>query len=402
MTGRYRWVLQVLRWGLCIGLIIYLIWQVPWYDHVRLADSDERVRLLGPEAGNFIVKLDGEAAVLPAEAVRHVEVGGERVPDVEPGFPTVLVQTDKRLALLAILLFAPVPILAAIRLTWMLRVREVALSVWNSVKLTFAGNFFNFALPGMTGGDLVKAYYVTRFTTRKTEAVTLVFLDRVIGLTGFVFISTAMIPFTRDPSQFEELAAPLLTIVVCLFVGAVVVFSARIRKALRFRALLNRLPMSAQLQRVAEATLAMRQHKLRVVLSLAITLVLQCFVLISAAVMAWALHMQGSFSYFFIYVAIGFLIAALPLAPQGLGVMESAYVLFFTYDGQNTASQAVALALLVRLIQLVWALPGALVPLLGAHVPSRTDLEKLEQLEPPPSSLAAPDTSSEVSPSSVQ
>jgi uncharacterized protein (TIRG00374 family) len=403
MKGRYRWVLQVLRWGICVALIAYLVTRVPWYDHVRLADAEQtRARLLEVEDDQFIVELDGETRKLPSEAIRHVEVGGQLVPDIEPGFPTVLVQTDKRLAIWSILLFAPVPLLAAIRLTWMLRVRDVHLSIWNSVKLTFAGNFFNFALPGMTGGDLVKAYYVTRFTKRKTEAVTLVFLDRVIGLMGFVFISSTMIIFARDPGQFRDLAIPLLVIVSGLVVGGTIVFSSRIRKALRFRALLERLPLSAQLQRVAEATLAMREHKLLVTLSLAITLVLQCFVLASAAVMAWALHMNGTFTYFFVYVAIGFLIAALPTAPQGLGVVESAYVLFFTYGGQNTASQAVALALLVRLIQLVWAVPGVLVPLLGAHVPNRSELEKLENLEAPPAAPAEPGGPSEVSTSTPQ
>ena len=63
--------------------------------------------------------------------------------------------------------------------------------------------------------------------------------------------------------------------------------------------------------------------------------------------------------------------------------MEYFYVLFFAHGGMdNDPSQAVALALLVRLTQLFWAVPGVLVPLLGAHVPNKTDLAALDEQAP--------------------
>ncbi len=79
---------------------------------------------------------------------------------------------------------------------------------------------------------------------------------------------------------------------------------------------------------------------------------------------------------------IGFLISAIPIAPpQGFGVMESFFVLFFVKNGLSTASQAVTFALALRLIQLIWALPGVLVPLLGAHLPSKTELAQMESAD---------------------
>jgi uncharacterized membrane protein YbhN (UPF0104 family) len=124
----------------------------------------------------------------------------------------------------------------------------------------------------------------------------------------------------------------------------------------------------------------MRQHKGLVILSLANTVVLQLFVVIAAYEMSRALHMKGAFELYFIGVPIGFLVVAVPiLPPQGLGIMEYVYVLFFTRGGLNPNSAAVAFALANRLIQLVWALPGVLVPLLGAHLPSHKQLEELER-----------------------
>jgi hypothetical protein len=63
--------------------------------------------------------------------------------------------------------------------------------------------------------------------------------------------------------------------------------------------------------------------------------------------------------------------------------MEAAYIQFFCRgELQNDPSQALALAVAVRLIQLVWALPGVLVPLLGAHLPRRNELAVLETAPP--------------------
>ena len=83
--------------------------------------------------------------------------------------------------------------------------------------------------------------------------------------------------------------------------------------------------------------------------------------------------------HFLLVAASGFPIAAIPInPPRGVGVMESAYILFFATAGYATNQQAFAFALAVRLIALVWALPGVLVPLLGAHLPSKAELAEME------------------------
>jgi uncharacterized protein (TIRG00374 family) len=379
--GRHRLILLVLRYGLCAAAIVWLVMTVPWHDHVRLNDARRtRVRLIAQRGGEFVVEQDGREQVLAAEQVHWIRAAGRSVPDIEYGIRSVVRNSDKLKALWAVLLFAPVPLLAAVRLVWMLRIADVGISWWNSVILTFAGNFFNFALPGMTGGDVVKAYYITRLTTRKTEAVTTVLLDRVIGLTSFVAMAAIMILLTRNPAEFADLALMLAAILLGLAALAVVVFSRRIRRRLHLREILQRLPMASQLERVAQATLAMRQRKLLVGLALLITFLLQSIVIVSAIVMADALRMQVRFGFFFIYIAIGFVIAAIPITPpQAIGIMEFFYVQVFTSGGENSASQALALAVAVRLIQLVWALPGILVPLTGGPRPQSAELRATSQ-----------------------
>lgn len=376
-----RWVMPFLRYGLCAVAIIYLYSKVNWYDRVRLAGEPEVwVRLIEHSGDQFIIERAGQRETITVEHVHQLRVGDQDVPEIEYGIPTVVAQTDKLWALWSIIIFFPVLMLQTGRLVVMLAIQGVRLSFWTSTKLTFAGNFFNFALPGTTGGDLIKAYYITYYTPLKTEAVTTVFLDRAIGLLGLVMLAGAAIALTRNPEQFRQLITTLVIICGCLGLGSLVVFSRRLRGALRLRELAARLPMGDQLLRVGGATVAMRHHKMLVVLSLLMTLVLQAIVMYSAFIMARAMGMKGDVSYYFIYISIGFLIAAIPISPpQAFGIMEAAYIQFFAMGSLgNDASQAVALALAVRLIQLVWALPGILVPLLGAHLPRKEELATLK------------------------
>lgn len=378
-----RWVLPLLRYGLCLVALLYLYFHVDWHDYVTLT-SGQRVRLIAEGPESIEVLRDGKPATVPRSEIK-VLPGPEREPAIEFGIKRVVSQIRWNTAVLSLLIFLPVPFFSALRLVWMLAIQEVRLDWWQSVKLTFAGNFFNFALPGTTGGDLFKAYYITRFTHHKTEAVTTIFLDRVIGLLGLMFMATAMFAYAWkridwEPAYRNSLATGLLVIWCGLAVGCIFVFSARLRHAIGLPKLAGRLPASEHLLRIGRATVAMRKHAVLVIMSLGVTIALQTLVVLSGFVMARALGMAGSFELYFICIPIGFLIAAVPISPpQAFGVLEYAYIQFFAHHGLNPKSVAVAFALAIRLIQLVWALPGVLVPLLGLHVPSEKEFEQLEQ-----------------------
>lgn len=380
-------LLGAFRYGLLAVAIIYLALNVPWYDYVTLADGETRVRLLedrSETSGEVVVLRDGAAVVLSVDEVHRLMDG--TVIDKQLGIASVVRSLDGSRALLALLIFLPVPLLQSLRLVWMLAIQEVPLTYFTSVKLSFVGNFFNFALPGTTGGDLIKAYYLTQYTHRKTEAVTTIFLDRMVGLLGLLVLAGSMILVQWNNPQVGQWSLMLATIVVLLGIGATVVLSSRVRRGLRLRELAEQLPAGPHLVRVGRAMVAMGRHKVYVAGCLGLTLSLQLCVFISAIVMARALGMDGGFFHYLMFLPIGFMLASLPIAPpQGFGVMEWAFVEFFTGSGfMNHASQALALALALRITQLVWALPGALVPLLGAHVPRSDELERFESDEAAP------------------
>jgi glycosyltransferase 2 family protein len=282
-------------------------------------------------------------------------------------------QMPVSLTVAAILVFAPVLFLCSVRLVVIMTTQGIRLSVWEAVKLTYAGAFLNFAMPGMTGGDVYKAYGVTRVTHRKTEAVTAVFLDRVIGLGSLMTIAGVMsvVGWTLK-MEIGWAARAIGAILIAMIVGGGLFFSYSFRKLIRYDKIIERLPLGHQLKRVDQAAFILRQHKSKVAIALGLTVALQMFSMASLTIVAVALGMDtSSYVPYFVYIPLGMVIRAIPISIQGIGPMDGVYTLFFVDSGLGTPPQVQILALAVRLLDLLWSIPGGLVLLTGRELPPK-------------------------------
>ena len=80
------------------------------------------------------------------------------------------------------------------------------------------GEFFNTVIPGMVGGDVVKAYCVMRQTTHKAHVLVSVFVDRLLGVCAMVFTAAVMLALllamgVRD-RDLLRVTAPSVTVLV--------------------------------------------------------------------------------------------------------------------------------------------------------------------------------------------
>lgn len=82
-------------------------------------------------------------------------------------------------------------VLAGIRWQILLRVQGVHLSWWRLYGLLMVGLFFSLFIPGGTGGDLIKGYYLLKEAPvgRKTSAALSVVMDRLLGLLGVAILA---------------------------------------------------------------------------------------------------------------------------------------------------------------------------------------------------------------------
>ena len=94
---------------------------------------------------------------------------------------------------LSILLVGVTILIGVIRWRMVLEVQGLHLPMSRAAGISFVAQFFNSFLLGSTGGDLMKAYYAARETHhKKAEAVTTVFVDRLMGLWSMLLFAALM------------------------------------------------------------------------------------------------------------------------------------------------------------------------------------------------------------------
>jgi uncharacterized protein (TIRG00374 family) len=391
--GNKRILQYTLRAVIGVGVMLLVLRSVSLDDWATLPSGD-RVRVLDWAEVQDDPRVEDPARadeirihVQREEGAEPVEIGLDEVarnddgtPRVSVGLATAARSADPTWIWLSILAFAPAPLLQSIRFRWMVQAQEIELSLWEAMKLVYAGNFLNFVALGSTGGDVFKAYYVSTHTDRKTEAVTTVLLDRAVGMVSLVFFAMVVMLLRPDDPKIRPWIPIVALILAGLVAGVFVAFSRRARALLRVDDWIGRLPFAEQVKRIDAATHRMRHHPRRLLAALGLSMVLQGCAIASFMLAGMGLGMHGSVAAipdYVIYLSIGMLVAAVPISYQGLGTLDATLQVFFRGVYGNF-SQILFLGFAIRLVQLLWSLPGALVPLTGSHGPSP---EKLAQLK---------------------
>lgn len=286
----------------------------------------------------------------------------------------VLRDADWRWLAASVVALAPIPFGLALRIQWLMNANGIGLSLRRALAVTFAGNFANFVLPGQTSGDVIKAVLIARETDRRHEAATIVFFDRVVGLVNILILSGAMLLINwRDPAV-KVWGRSIGVLLAAMVVPGVLYFSMSFRRAIGWDRLVDRLPLSAHIRRIDNAVLAYRDHRGVVVRCLAMSVMLQVFAILSTYCIGVALGVVGrnlgyTFQVYLLYIPLCWIVGALPLSPQGIGLVEAAYVqLLFHAAGFGTAEGATMISLLNRVVTLLWALPGVVVYLRARRV----------------------------------
>src|SRR5213076_3247083 len=100
---------------------------------------------------------------------------------------------------IAILAYGVVEIAAAFRWYVLLKVQKIHLTLPRLLALFLIGMFYNQFLPGGTGGDIIRSYYLLKETPgKKAGALLAVVFDRFIGLVALVAVTATLIALRYD------------------------------------------------------------------------------------------------------------------------------------------------------------------------------------------------------------
>lgn len=270
-----------------------------------------------------------------------------------------------------VMLFLVCLSLATLRWHVLLRAQGLNLPITRTFSLGFIGHFFNSFLFGVTGGDLVKAYYVARETNqKKTEAISTIFLDRIIGLLALlILIAVIMVCRIKFFLAYRETQVALVffgcvTLAACC--GLAVVFSQNLfEKWPLFVRLKEKTAFGAILSRVYDAFQVGLTRPSVLLKTMSLSLLNHIILICSIACLGHALGIKITFIDYLTTMLIVNAVAAIPLTPGGLGTRETVAKFLLGVLGVQ-ASRAVLLSLLLYGSQMVWSLVGGLVYLVFA------------------------------------
>ena len=360
----------VARLAVMAALVAYVVSQADLYDAVRPAPGGKPLRIVRETPVGMVVRDPdgGERLILredfrPGGAVRVAGILtiGRRLAD-HWGWAVA--------ALAVMMLQSP---LGAIRWRLLLGVQGIHITLAESLRLTWIGWFFNNWLPGATGGDFVKAYYIAGQTHHKPEAVTVVFLDRLIGLVAMCMMGAAAVAVSFSDERVRAAQIIVGAFLAAVILAAVVFYSRTLRRLLRIDRLLAVLPLRATVEKVDRALFVYRYHKAKVAISVAYSWGAQVVSVLAMWWLATGLGSLAAWYHYFVSMPVVWIGWSLIPVPGGFGVAETLAQKLFgpgvlggaaPLPAAEAATLALAMMLAYRAVQLVVSLPGGVLYLM--------------------------------------
>jgi glycosyltransferase 2 family protein len=238
-------------------------------------------------------------------------------------------------------------------------------SIGYTLPLSLIGMFFNFAMPGGVGGDVMKGFYLLQDHPRqKFAGAVSIFMDRMMGF--FVMIATAFFALFFNWSRVSEspqLRSIALGVSILFFVFLVFYFlslSRLLQNSTLGQLLFEKLPGGSKLRALYDALHAYRKAPGALALAALLSFVNQIGIVIFVIAVSRAMNVQEiPIQVYFFLVPVGVVVQALPISPAGIGVGQAAfYFLFNLYLGRESQLGPTAVTAM-QILSFFWGLFGA-------------------------------------------
>jgi glycosyltransferase 2 family protein len=268
----------------------------------------------------------------------------------------------------------------------LLRTQSIHIGIPAIIKLYYLGLYYNNVMPGSVGGDLLKAWYVTKHTDRRFEGVLSVVVDRVVGLATTLLIAASAAAciliaeghFTvrHDSGASAARRSPQALVSTVLWIGLVLVllFLASLlypRSRAWLKRMANRLATDWRtwVAKGKKAAAVYCSKPLTILWTILLTVVGQGVVVVAFWYLGGQLGIKAGLAYYLLIFPATWVLGAVPISIAGLGVLEGGMVVMFMVLTGADRDAATALAICQRLVWGLTSLPGGFIHLLGAHLP---------------------------------
>lgn len=224
------------------------------------------------------------------------------------------------------------------RLTLLLRSQRRELPFRASLTLVVISVFFSLCIPGGTGGDLVKLYYLARENpSRSIEIATVIVVDRAVGLFSMLLLVTALalvhLRLLLEGGPVAVLAIAAFSGLLLVILLAALSWSSSIRAVPLYRWLTTRAPLHRVLARGLDALHEFRTHRDAVFRAVGLSTLGQLALAIAFAAAGTVLVPGCPILLTPFLSLLGLVANWVPLTPGGLGIGEAAFAGLFRLLG---------------------------------------------------------------------
>ncbi|MBT4986381.1 MAG: flippase-like domain-containing protein [Proteobacteria bacterium] len=379
MSDAKKMILMTLKLLIVAALFGIIFYNVNWIDTVTHTDLNGHTNkregaVIGPWDQNQI-QFQFKDTEQQVSIKTGIQANGSML-SVSPGLPTYVRNLDGPLFAAGAFLFFLFFLIINSRWWFLLRANGLNVRFLEAQKYGWIGLFFSNALPGATGGDVIKAVYIARHCSGdKVRAIVSIFVDRVIGLVSLLFVGFMASLMAMD--RFPVFASTIwLTGIGVLFFCFLLV-SPSLRKLIRFDAIVSWLPqkIGKLISELDQAILYYREHLQGIGLWILASPLIYTLFIGSFYLMSESLGVGISLKDLFFIVPVASVIQGIPIAPAGWGIGEAAYGALIgkfgavslpeTVDAEQIMrTRGVALSILHRVHVVAWSLLGGLFVLL--------------------------------------
>ena len=195
-------------------------------------------------------------------------------------------------------------------------------------RLVAIGALFSMVIPGGTGGDVAKLYYLTSENRgRGVEVATTLLVDRMVAVFSMLSLVVGLAllegKLVKDLPLVRWLVVVSILAMIGLLLIAMTSCSSRIRVSSLYAYITTKMPLHRYLKRVLVALYAFREHKTTLLMA-ALWSLFGHLVLVSLFMVVGTVVIPGVPSLITGFLALLALLAnALPITPGGLGVGEA-------------------------------------------------------------------------------
>ena len=257
-----------------------------------------------------------------------------------------------------LLLVAIDRVVMAIRWLLLLRAGGVDIRAASALRIFLTSSFVGSFLPAGVGADAARAYEVASRTSRGSQAVASVGIDRVLGLVAIAILGIAGL---AGWAQHVEPQLRVRLMAAAALGGAATLAIFWVDKLARacLPARWHGTRWGWRVLRLGDAIGAYRQHPKVLLQVTALSIAVQLVRVFQGYGLGRGLGIQVDLAYYLVFMPVAMLVLLLPVSISGFGLPQAAIVWLLRPVGVPDA-ESLALSTLLIVIGIIGNLPGAL------------------------------------------